>query len=506
MIKAIPPILACFVWGAVAALALAPLSLTGAFFISFAAFILLLKKTDDVKDTFLRAFCYALGFHAFGLYWISASLFIDIGKYFFVLPFSLLALPAYLAFLFAMAATTALPFKKNRITYAVMLPTLIFFSEVVRATALTGFPWNLFGTVWADNPAMLQSTSLFGVYGLTLLTLLAASSLSLMVDKPARHEVIMFAILWLLCAGLGFWGQQRLDQTITTHVDGITLRLVQGAVEQKDRRTYEQREAAFAHYLDLSKIKTDNPPTHIIWPETATPFFINTSENIRKILQKIVPQGGALITGAPLKNGDAFYNGLAALDDAGNLVARYEKARLVPFGEFIPLRDLWSAFPIAADVIGGQSDFSRGDGPRTLRARSLPPFSPMICYESIFSGGVVDKKDRPEFLLQVTNDGWFGDTSGPHQHFAMARMRAVEEGLPLVRSANTGISAVVDALGRTEKLLPLGAQGVLDAPLPKPLASPTLFSLYGNFPAFALALMIFIGVLLLQTHKKTGRK
>ncbi len=182
----------------------------------------------------------------------------------------------------------------------------------------------------------------------------------------------------------------------------------------------------------------------------------------------------------------------------------YDKSRLVPFGEFIPFRNILKTLPVAADVIGS-SDFSRGTGARTLRAPNLPPFSTMICYEAIFADTIIDKNDPPEWLLQITNDAWFGDTSGPYQHFAMARVRAIEEGLPLIRVANSGISASVDALGRTIQFLPLNERNVLDTPLPQALPERTLFSRFGHTPVFAIALLLlplcFFGALRNFRHR-----
>jgi apolipoprotein N-acyltransferase len=179
---------------------------------------------------------------------------------------------------------------------------------------------------------------------------------------------------------------------------------------------------------------------------------------------------------------------LQAIDDRGVVLGSSDKFHLVPFGEYVPFRSILKF----SKITQGMTDFSAGRGPRTMRIDGLPPFSPLICYEVIFPGAVVDRADRPDWLLNVTNDAWFGISSGPHQHFASARMRAVEEGLPLVRAANTGISGVVDGYGRLVARLGLGQEGVVDAPLP-PSLSPTIFSRWGNSVAALLILTALLG-------------
>lgn len=483
----------CFLAGAASAFALPPLSWVGLFFLGFGFFVHAFKKARDVFHAFSLSWFYALGYHTFGLYWISASLFTDIEKYFWVLPFALFLLPAYLALLFAAAGAIAHPLRDKDASFSIFLACSFFFSEVLRSGLMTGFPWNLFGYVWTGILPMLQSTSLFGIYGLTFLTLLAAISLSGFLEKPRTSAVALFACVWSLLAALHFWGETRLENDTGFH-DDITVRLVQGAVGQAERRTHEQREDAFLRYIALSRTQTPRPPTHIIWPETATPYFLTRDEAARRALQPLIPKGGALITGAPSREErdgkTIYYNSLFALDDTGQISGLYDKVRLVPFGEFIPLREIWNALPIAADVIGGKSDFSRGTGPKVLHAPGFPSFSPMICYEAVFSGSVTPKQERPELLLQVTNDAWFGNTSGPYQHLAMAQVRAIEEGLPLLRSANTGISAAVDPYGRIVSQLGLGERNVMDAAVPLPLPA-TLFSQHRHTPVFISALILF---------------
>jgi apolipoprotein N-acyltransferase len=223
----------------------------------------------------------------------------------------------------------------------------------------------------------------------------------------------------------------------------------------------------------------------VLWPETALPFTLWPDGTMPKQTMESIRLKAPLITGVVAAERDKqslrLWNSIAAIDPEGQVVARYAKHQLVPFGEFVPLR---SILPLEK-ITPGDIDFSRGAGPQTVTVPGLPPFSPLVCYEVIFPWIAVDPAHRPEWMLNVTNDGWYGDSPGPYQHFAMARMRAIEQGLPLVRVANNGISAVVDPYGRMGARLALNRRAALDSALPAPLP-PTLYARYGEWPALLL--------------------
>jgi len=274
----------------------------------------------------------------------------------------------------------------------------------------------------------------------------------------------------------------------------VTLRIVQPDIRQQLKWRDDQRAANFAKLMRLSRAPSDRSLTAIIWPETAAPFFLASDQRLRSILAQAVPDDGLLITGAsrimpPRQKPRRIWNSVHAVDGTGSVRATYDKFHLVPFGEYVPFRK-WVSLP---KITLGAVDFSRGPGPRTLRLNGLPPVSPLICYEVIFPGNVARSDDRPAWLLNVTNDAWFGISSGPHQHLASARMRAVEEGLPLVRAANTGISAVFDGYGRRVATLGLGEEGVIDAPLPVALGAPPLYSRMGDWVLGVLLCCVLAG-------------
>ncbi len=470
----------CLALGILSACALPPLSWPVLFLIGFGGFVTLLTSTTTFKQCFITSWCYALGFHLAGLYWISASLFVDIARYWWVLPFSLLALPTYLAVIFAGAACAVHPLRNKPVLHALLLSVVLFINELFRGSFLGGFPWNLFGYIWADTLPVIQCVSVIGIHGLTFLTLLAGACFSFLYNPLKKPYLVMLAVISIMFSCIALWGETRLDKTTVTFHDNVHLRLVQPNILQSERKTSQQRIAALSKLIALSTEKNDKPVTHIIWPETASPFFLNQNAQARDALKHIVPKGGALITGAPSRTEHDYFNSLVVMNDTGSIVGSYDKSHLVPFGEFIPLRNILKTVPVAVDVIG-TADFTAGAGPKTIRAPALPSFSTMICYEAIFSGNIVDETDRPEALVQITNDAWFGNTSGPYQHLAMARVRAIEEGLPLIRVANSGISAIIDPLGRTIESLPLNTGGIIDSRMPKALSEAPPFTQLHSF-------------------------
>ena len=371
--------------------------------------------------------------------------------------------------------------------------------EWLRGNILSGFPMNLMGTVWMPSLGMIQSTALFGVYGLSFVTILAAAApASLAVpradERPGRRPWLLPAAALALLAAIWVGGQVRLALAPDLAPTEVNLRLVQANVDQSRKWEDGARKAALAQHVILSLKPGFDEADIVIWPEAAATFLLDESRILMNFVSRAAPPGGHVITGAPRRTQSAgrtitYWNSLHALTPAGAIVASYDKHHLVPFGEYMPLRVIIN-LPV---LTFGTIDSSSGPGPRTLRLPDVPPFSPLICYEAIFPGGVVaddvPKADRPQWLLNVTNDAWFGHTAGPYQHFQAARLRAVEEGMPLVRAANTGISAVVDSYGRVVGRLGLGEAGVLDAPLPRALETRTPMARLGGWTLVILLLL-----------------
>jgi apolipoprotein N-acyltransferase len=345
----------------------------------------------------------------------------------------------------------------------------------------------------------MQSAALWGAWGLSFVTILLCGFLSLMGRGNRGVTVRAGAAFVVLLAALAGYGLLRLaTNKPPSDYEPITLRLVQGNIDQWEKLTGAHRDRDIAQHLRLSTMTPGLDKVRaVIWPETAATVFLDRSDDWRSFVAAAAPPGGFLITGTlrgdpPQGEPERYWNSLAVIDPQARIVATADKFHLVPLGEYVPMRDIIG--PFVGKLTAGAGDFSAGPGPVTVRAPGLPPFSPLICYEVIFPGAVTDPTNRPDWLLNVTNDGWFGRSPGPYQHFASARFRAIEEGLPLARAANTGISAMVDPFGRVVAALPLGTEGALDVLLPAPL-TPTLFARTGLLlPAVLALLALAVGV------------
>ncbi len=488
---------AAFLLGALAALALPPLHILPLALVGFSGLVWLVEGAGasavrPVRATFLVGWWFGFGHFTIGLYWIANALLIEWERVGWMIPFAVFGISALLG-VFTGLATLGVHVSRSRgVSGIFALAVAWALGEVLRGHVLTGFPWNLLATVWDGNLPMLQGASIFGAYGLSALTVLACAMPATLADGPGGPARLRPTLaMLLLLAGAWGVGTLRLANAEMGMVEGVRLRLVQPNVPQALKWDPEAREANLRRSIELSRLPGFETRTHVIWSETATAFPIwGEIEPLAQRRQQVaaaVPPGGVLVTGAPRFAREAdgtvrVWNSLHALDGDGSILATFDKFHLVPFGEYVPLRAI---LPIDRVVPGGM-DFSAGPGPQLLAIRGLPLASPLICYEVIFPDQAVPAS-RPEMLLNLTNDSWFGHSAGPYQHFAAARLRAVEQGLPLVRSAGGGISGIIDAHGRTRALLGLGTTGILDAELPK-ANPPTIFAQLGEL-AFAILIL-----------------
>jgi len=452
---------AAALFGAFGALALPPIHAVPALLVAIPGLLWLLRDAGSWRRAGALGVAWGWGHHLAGIHWITYALFTDIGRWWWLVPIAApgLALPLALFVAPAALAAWALPPGWRRV---LGFASVFVAGELARGVFFTGFPWNLLGTVWAFAALPLQGAALVGVHGLSLATLWLAGL------PAARSRAAWASGLAILVAAAGF-GAWRLAEPEPAP-PGVTLVLVQGNIAQDAKWQESTRLPIFRRYLDLTAAAAVEGarrglPVAVIWPETATQFLLGQDPEAMRLAAATLPERGTLLTGtirAEWEDGRLarVFNSLVALDGQAVPRATFDKSHLVPFGEYMPLSGI-----IPIRLVAGGMDFSAGPGPVTLTVPGLPPFGALICYEVIFPGAV-SPTPRPEWLVNVTNDGWFGLSAGPWQHLAAARLRAVEEGLPVARAAQTGISAVFDAAGRRLGLLPLGEAGVLIEPLP----------------------------------------
>lgn len=485
--------LLALVLGALLALALPPFHLIPLAAVALTGLAWLVEGTKSGRGAFGVGWAFGFGHFLAGLFWIVNALLLFGTKFLVVYPIVVGFLPSILAIFIGLAtmATRMTPLAGPARIVALAAWWVAF--EWLRGHIFTGFPWNLTGYSWAFSDQMLQLASVLGVYGLSFLTVAAlAMPATLGEGKKWRRDasVAVLGAVVALAATFGF-GAARLASApaLGSDVDpAVVLRVVQPNVEQVNKWDRARHEANFVHHLELSKAPGHDKVTAIIWPETAATFFLPEQKAALEMVAEAVPKNGLLLAGSPRRGivgGERhLWNSLIAIDGRGAVVGTFDKFHLVPLGEYVPLKDY---LPLTK-VVQGASDYSAGPGPRSVRFGTLPLASPLICYEVIFPGHVLGAGERPAWILNITNDGWYGDSPGPRQHFAIARLRAVEEGLPLVRSANTGISGVIDAYGRVVAKLDLGLTGVIDQALPLPLATPPVFARLGNWAVLAILL------------------
>jgi apolipoprotein N-acyltransferase len=488
------------VLGAFATLALPPVDFLPMFILALTALIWLLGGCcARPRAAFLLGWWFGFGYFAVGLYWIGNALLVFSDQHAWMLPFAALGLPAFLA-TFIGAATLCASYATGRLATALALAAALAAADWLRGHILTGLPWNLFGHTWSGIDPLLQSAAYYGIYGTGIVALVAAVLPAVAARGPSRQRWGAIGLTVSLIAGHWIAGEWRLPAGPMTTVADTGIRLVQANIPQREKwaRQFRSRNIGLHYRLSLQ----DRPDwvTHVVWPEMAATLYLAEDEDARRALARVVPEGGLLLTGAPRREarGAPAHNAILALDTDGAIVGHYDKAHLVPFGEYVPLASLLPIEKITQGALG----YAPGLGVRTLRLRGLPPASLLVCYEIIFPGHVVDALDRPGVILNLTNDAWYGATAGPHQHFANARVRAVEEGLPVVRAAYTGISGAVDPYGRVVGIIPLDEVGFLDIRLPDALADAPPYARYGDWIfAILLGMAVVVAVFLSRRAK-----
>ncbi len=488
--------------GLISAAAFAPLDIWPLMPLAFMILVWQLDRAPGIRRAAMIGWAFGLGQFLAGLYWIAISWQYQ-GDMPAVLGWLAVLLLSMLLALFCGAATAAARWRwRGHPSRVLVLAACWALGEALRGTVLTGFPWNCVGSAWLPVAPLAQTAALFGVYGLSILMVMAGGALALLADPPSpaqsRWGAGMATGLGLLFLG----GVVYILLTPIAYVRGVKLHVVQADIGQELKGSSDETRFQLRAHLDLTRnAVAERGPGIVIWPETAVPNLIDEELSTRYLIARALGDGSKLITGADRLvrgvNGSPIsaMNSMIVLNDDGTIAEIYDKVHLVPFGEYMPWRDTMGALGLNR-LVAGRIDFAPGARLRTIDVSGVPAFSPLICFEAGFPGEVVGWGPRPTWLLNISNDAWFGKSSGPFQHLALARLRAIEEGLPMVRSTPTGVSAIIDPHGRVRARTPFGGTSVLTSQLPEALAA-TPFARAGRlaFLLFAAAtLALGLGV------------
>ena len=490
--------LSAFLAGVATALAMAPIYAVPLLFIGFPVLILLLDRSAQTpspkKSAFVIGWLFGLGYFLAGLYWMAFSFLVQADQFAWMAPFAMLGLPSFLAFFSALVAITYVTITRDDGGRVLVFAALWAIAEYFRGTIFTGLPWNLVGQSFAGSALMAQFAAWGGAYGLSLAVVVAACAPAACLGfKAPKNKALLGSLASLMIiAGLAIFGAIRLAMPEPALREKTYVRIVQPNIPQREKIDPDFWGQNFYKQVELSKkAAPEEAQLFIIWPENGAPL-LNEAKSALAALTRELPADAILFAGAVRRDETPegrlqYFNSMMVIANTPqgrDVVTSYDKHHLVPFGEYLPFYGLLEILGLAQLTPYGDAGFTSGKGPAVLSAGGQS-FAPLICYEAIFPGALYPKSERPDWLVTITNDAWFGDTSGPRQHLDMARLRAIESGLPMARSANTGISALIDAKGRIVARVDLYQNGSIDAPLPGALP-PTIYDRFGN-------LLFFIG-------------
>ena len=491
--------------GAVSALALPPIGWWPVLGLTFSGILWIWDRSGPQRwhSDGLLGFSFGFGYFVVALHWIGVAFFVNADDYLWMMPFAVGGLAVFLALYWGLAFLLArwLSHSKRRLPVPAFLalPFALALMEIMRGVLFTGFPWAAPGLVAEGMGGVLQFASIIGMWGLSFLVLLWAA-LPFALVQYWRAGLGPCIFVWLLIASLPVcwgWGEIRLRANPTSATADVRLRLVQPNLPQDDKWRDAHARQIFEGLLAQSAQSTSKPPTHIIWPESSVPFLLDESPGALRAIGQMLGPNRILMAGSIRReprtkdtSDQPYFTSVEVIDGSGTIVGVYDKWRLVPGGEFLPLA--WLLEPLGfRKVVNLPEGFSAGPGPHSLEVPGAGLAGFLICYEAVFPDRLIQKGERPQWIINVTNDGWFGTSVGPWQHLAQVRMRSVEQGLPIARAANTGISAIFDPLGRIVAASRMSEKTVVDGILPKPLPA-TLFARFGIFASLSLMLLLVV--------------
>lgn len=496
--------------GAIGALIFPPFINCGAGYVALIGFLFyLFKEKRSKKELFFMAYAFGFGFYAAGFSWINNALLIDDEQFAKFIPAVFFAIGGFFGLFFAIPALIA-GYGKERCGRMLLFSAAFVFFEWVRSFIFTGFPWNLLGTALSFDIRFIQGAAVIGTYGLSLMLLFFLCGMALLCLSVKEKKFLKGSFAFLLLPMIFIWGMSGQAYSLEkAEGKGLTVRLVQPSIPQTLKWHKAILYKNFRTYIDLSKNEENGGGLDdvdiVFWGETACPYFLDyDSERLRE-LREAVPENGFLVTGllrAGMENGKRVpYNSMFVVNKKGEIKDYYDKAHLVPFGEYLPLRDYLPAFmtPVA-NVIG---DLGRGEKYKLLKVDGLPLMGGAICYESIFPHEVLNPEEKPEILAVLANDGWYGVSAGPYQHLAAAQMRAVEEGITVIRSANTGVSAVIAPNGAILGQIGLNEVGAKDVKIEFKLSKNAFYGRWGNWVLAGLLALILLAVVAISSIDKS---
>ncbi|MEW4458800.1 apolipoprotein N-acyltransferase [Roseibium algicola] len=500
--------LLCAACGALTAFALPPYDFTFVLLVTFPCLVWMLdgavdpapgKRVQRFRTGFALGWLFGFGYFLSGLWWIGAAFLVEAERFAWLMPFAVLAMPVGLALFTGLGVGLAAIFWSDQFRRILVLAAGLTLTDWLRGHVLTGFPWNAFGYSVSGSLSVSQAASLVGLYGLTFFVVAVFSTPAVLADaRPFRQRATAVVVAAVALAAVAGYGAVRLWQAALPVAD-LDIRIVQPSIDQKDKWRPELRDEIFQTFLDMTEAPLGGAarvgqPRMVVWPESAVPFLLTQEPGALFRIGQSLGDKTELVTGAiraePGMRGADYFNSVFVIGTEGTVQGIYDKVRLVPFGEYVPFKPLLESLGIS-NLAGPMDGFEAGYQPRVLTTSESFSFLPMICYEAIFPGSLDGVSRRPDFLLNVTNDAWFGRTPGPYQHLAQARLRAIETGLPLIRAANTGISAVIDAKGQVVAKLAIFEKGLIDSKLPQRLDN-TLYGIFGDLPVLVISFLIVV--------------
>lgn len=495
-----------FAAGACMSFALPPFFFMPVAFLGFTTLVFLFDGLSQSRKKkikfFLTGWAFGFGYFLSSLWWLANALMVDGSIPLFLVPIAIAILPAGLALFWGFAGFLCSLFWRQGASRIFWIAFAFGLAEWLRGICFTGFPWNAIGYMAMPTPVLMQSSALIGLYGMNVVATFVFAAPAIFFGHTKKTAIFISALLLIfLHIGFGFYRLHHAPQMGETPPDALWVRILQPSIDQSVKLDANARYQILLQLLELSSLppQQNHEPDIIIWPETSEPYFLDYSPEVRHKIVATMPQNSVALIGTARAERSttetSYFNTIQALDSNGNILASSDKLHLVPFGEYLPFTSFLKSigFSAVAEIAGG---YSTGSVRRTVTLPNGITYLPLICYEIIFPTEIQFEGPTPSVIINVTNDAWYGDTPGPMQHLHQAQVRAIEQGLPVIRAANNGISAVIDAYGRLNTTLGYNKVGIIDAPLPPKIASEcdrdkNLFALIGIFSIFAFCSLRF---------------